>query len=203
MGVMTQAEQRHDRGSSPVGSIPFRAVVWALLAWLSVFPLTNNVSQIGWNPGFLHNIHLVFHEAGHVFFLWAPPILHALGGTIGQLLMPLAIGIAFLVKNRNGFDALAFLWLFGHSLVDCAPYINDARALVLPLITGGTGAEFEGHDWEFILGRLGCIQYDLVIARHVLTAGRVVTVLSLAGMAAILVHAVYRVRKAGGIRRGD
>ena len=57
------------------------------------------------------------------------------------------------------------LWWAGQSLMDLAPYIADARALRLPLLGGGTGAEVEGHDWEYLLGALGLLSRDLALGR--------------------------------------
>ena len=36
----------------------------------------------------------------------------------------------------------------------------DARALELVLLGGRTGAEVEGHDWEYILTQLGWLHLD-------------------------------------------
>jgi hypothetical protein len=49
--------------------------------------------------------------------------------------------------------------------MDLAPYIADARALELPLLGGRTGAEVEGHDWEYLLGTLGLINQDVALGR--------------------------------------
>ena len=52
------------------------------------------------------------------------------------------------------------LWWAGENLLDVAPYIADARALQLVLLGGKTGAEVEGHDWEFLLTQLGWLQLN-------------------------------------------
>ena len=44
-----------------------------------------------------------------------------------------------------------------------APYIADARALQLVLIGGHTGAEVEGHDWEYLLTQLGWLHRDVAL----------------------------------------
>ena len=64
--------------------------------------------------------------------------------------------------------------------MDIAPYIADARALQLTLIGGRTGAEVEGHDWEYLLTALGLLQWDVVIARVAHLAGSVVMAAALA-----------------------
>ena len=168
--------------------LAFRALTLALLVALSVrFLRPLSLYWLGMNPGPMHPVDLIFHEAGHALLFWAPTLVHVLGGTIGQLAMPMVLTAAFAVKNRNLFDAGACLWWFGQSAADCAPYIADARALRLPLITGYTGAEVEGHDWEYILGRLNLLPWDQEIAAAFLWTGRGVMVLAWLTCAACLV----------------
>jgi hypothetical protein len=149
------------------------------LAAYSRFFFTARMGELGEHASFMHNVHLVFHEAGHIFLLWASPLWHSLGGTLGQLVVPLALVIAFIAKNRDGFGASVCGWWFGHSLVDVAPYINDARKMQLTLLGGETGMEVEGHDWNFILEQLGLLNMDVYYSRDVLLAGRTVMALSL------------------------
>jgi len=120
---------------------------------------------------FLHWIHLPFHEAGHVVFSPFGEFLHILGGTMGQLLVPLVVLGAFL-RQEDPFGASFGAWWLGTSLMDCAPYVNDARARVLPLISGVTGMEdWEGHDWYQILSRTGLLAWDHRLARCFWLAG--------------------------------
>ena len=170
----------------------FRILVLALLGAMSVrFLRPLSLYWLGLNPGPMHPTDLVFHEAGHALLFWTPRLLYVLGGTLGQLAMPMVLALAFAVKNRSLFDASACLWWFGQSAADCAPYIADARALRLPLITGDTGAEVEGHDWEFILSRLNLLPWDQEIAGAFLWTGRAVMVLALlTGAACVVVQAM-------------
>ena len=73
-----------------------RAVTLAVVAadgwWFFRVPLR----EIGENPKFIRGVLLVFHEAGHVIFgLCGNEFLRVAGGTLGQLLMPLALLVAF------------------------------------------------------------------------------------------------------------
>ncbi len=120
---------------------------------------TNYVGQ-----SFMHLINLPFHEAGHIIFLPLGRLLHALGGSLGQILMPCICLAAFLFKNRDPFGASVSLWWVSQNFMDVAPYINDARALDLILLGGVTGKEVDGHDWQNILGTLGWLEYDHTIA---------------------------------------
>src|SRR5258705_241221 len=41
---------------------------------------------------FMHRVDLVFHEAGHIVFMPFGSFMMILGGTLGQLLMPIIVG---------------------------------------------------------------------------------------------------------------
>ena len=158
------------------GRVVALVVVAAYGWWFHRTPLR----EIGENPKFIHNILLVFHEAGHVIFgLFGSDFLRVAGGTLGQLLMPLVLVIAFRFANRDASGAALSAWLLGVSLVDCAPYINDARSLALTLLGGATGREVEGHDWEYLLTQLNLLNQDVYIAHYVLLAGRWLMALAL------------------------
>jgi hypothetical protein len=140
------------------------ALYIAFLAWgiyfISLDLKTNEIGQ-----SFMHRVNLIFHEAGHVIFMPFGHFMMVLGGTLGQLLMPATAGVALLVKNRDPFGASLALWWFAQSMMDLAPYINDARDLQLMLLGGGTGEDRPGmHDWENILLDLGLIHRERAIA---------------------------------------
>src|SRR5215471_3458083 len=111
---------------------------------------------------FLHLPNLVFHEAGHVVFGFFGRFMMVLGGSLFQCLVPTVCAVAF-VRQRNPFAAAVCVWWAGENLLDLAPYIADARALQLVLLGGHTGAEVEGHDWEFILSELGWLHRDVAL----------------------------------------
>ena len=121
---------------------------------------------------FLHYINLPFHEAGHVIFGLFGNFIGSLGGTLGQLLIPLMCSYTFLFKQHNAFSASVSFWWFSENFIDIAPYINDARAGILPLVGGNIGkhAPYGFHDWEYLLTETGLLSYDHVIAQlsHVL-----------------------------------
>ncbi len=103
---------------------------------------------------FMHNILLPIHEAGHVFFMPFGEFLTILGGSFFQVALPLGIGIAFAVKNRDNFAAAICLWWVGVSFLDLAPYVYDALNPQLMLLGGHTG-EDGPHDWIYLLERFG------------------------------------------------
>jgi hypothetical protein len=146
----------------------------------------------------MHLINLVFHEAGHVLFMPFGRFMMVLGGTLGQLLMPAIAGSVLLLKNRDAFGASIALWWLGQSVMDTAPYINDARDLDLMLLGGGTGRDRPGmHDWENILLDLGLIEQERAIAAAADGVGALLLLAGLAWGAAVLY------RQYGAVKRGE
>jgi hypothetical protein len=137
-----------------------RAAVFVAMVWggwkFIVTPLETNCT----GESFLHLINLPFHEAGHVIFIPFGRFMTILGGTLGQILMPIVCLGTFLLKTRDPFGASVALWWTAESMMDIAPYINDARALDLMLIGGVTGKETDGHDWNNILTMLDLLEWD-------------------------------------------
>jgi hypothetical protein len=135
-----------------------------------------------------HLINLPFHEAGHIIFRPLGRFITSLGGSLGQLLMPLICLIVFLIKTRDTFAASFSLWWLGENFMDLAPYINDARSLTLPLIGGNTGrtSPYGFHDWEFILKESGLIRYDHILANFSYKLGTVLIITSFAWAGYIL-----------------
>lgn len=159
------------------------ALVAGLAIWTIQFartPLSDDAMD-----SFLHLPDLVFHEAGHVIFSPFGRFMTVLGGSLMQLLVPVIAAIAF-VRQDDRFSASICGWWAGQNLIDLAPYIADARALRLILLGGHTGAEVEGHDWEFILTRLGATHLDRQIGTAAYAIGLLIMIASLvyAGRAA-------------------
>lgn len=124
-------------------------------AWgVMLMRLDYRVGEIA--QAFLHGPLLVFHEAGHVIFRPFGEWITVLGGTLGQLLMPLLLASALLVKKRDPFGAAVGLWFFGVSLLDVAPYMYDALEPQMMLLSGRTGEE-GGHDWIYLFTSTGLL----------------------------------------------
>lgn len=150
---------------------------------------TNAIGQ-----SFMHRINLVFHEAGHVIFsIFGSHFMTTLGGTLGQLLMPVIVMFTLLFTNRDPYGTAFGLWWLGQSFMDCAPYINDARALELTLLGGGTGADKPGmHDWENILLDLGMIEHDHQVATLFDLTGAALVLLAIT-WASYILYQQYRI----------
>lgn len=93
----------------------------------------------------LSGVDLAFHEASHLFTSFLPRVMYFAAGSVGQILWPLGIGIAFLAINKDLLGAgLCFAWA-GAAAQNVSQYIADAPTMGLPLIGGM-------HDWNTILG---------------------------------------------------
>ena len=157
-----------------------RAIVYLVLVWWGwsfIFtPLEANYT----GESILHLVNLPFHEAGHVLFAPLGRFMMILGGSLGQVLVPgLCLG-TFLVKTRDPFGASVALWWTAESVMDVAPYINDARALELILLGGVTGKETDGHDWNNLLTMLGWLEHDHRLAQLAHAIGILLMVASFA-----------------------
>ena len=146
----------HPRPLASTGSFVRRAL---LLLALALFTFQTIRGGYWAGPGsFLHNVNLPVHEAGHVVFgLCGNALLTSLGGSLLQTLMPLVLGGAILLGQRDLLGAAAGLWWAAENVVGVALYADDAYYMILPLIGGGTGREVGGHDWNFILTETGLL----------------------------------------------
>jgi hypothetical protein len=164
-----------------------RSIVVAALA-LATWHFARTPLGSAAGESFLHLPNLVFHEAGHVLFAPFGEFMTVLGGSLLQVLVPLACATSFAVQYRNGFGAAVCTWWAGQNLIDLAPYIADARALQLTLIGGRTGAEVEGHDWEYLLTALGMLHRDIGLGRLAHFGGSLVMIAALIWAAALILR---------------
>ena len=86
------------------------------------------------------------------------------GGTLLQLLIPCGITIAFFCQGQPYSGSVMLMWC-GQNFFGISVYIRDARAKALPLVGG------EIHDWGYMLGKTGLLEYDQIIGRFVWSLG--------------------------------
>lgn len=110
---------------------------------------------------------LLFHEAGHLIFGILGEVAGFWGGTWMQLLMPLGIAVAFYRQGQKYSSSVMALWL-GENFFGISVYIKDARSQNLPLVGG------EIHDWGYLLGKAGLLQYDQMIGNMAWFGGAVI-----------------------------
>jgi hypothetical protein len=128
-----------------------------LAAWLGFYTLFL-VHAATNRDGFLllDHVNLVFHEGGHFFFSWFGHTLTILGGTLGELIVPLAIAVYFYWHRETAGVAFACFW-FSENFLYIGTYMADARTLALPLVGSGD------HDWEILFGQWGLLTRDQAI----------------------------------------
>lgn len=172
----------------PIWSFFFRTLaLLGLLVWSGNL-IFSGIAGNNAGESVLHLVNLPFHEAGHVLFRPFGKFVTTLGGTLGQLLIPLICGGSLLLKAHDYFGALVCAWWFGENFLDIAPYINDARAGVMPLLGGNTGqsSPYGFHDWEYLLTETGLLHYDHALAKLAHGAGAMLMIAALVCMAWIL-----------------
>jgi hypothetical protein len=165
-----------------------RAIIFIGLIIWSFRLITAGIDGNAVGDSFLHLINLPFHEAGHIFFRPFGQYITSLGGTLGQLLMPLICMGTLLLKTRDPFGASVALWWLGENFLDIAPYMNDARAGDLPLVGGNFGhsSPYGFHDWEYLLTEIDLIEYDHTFAKITFTIGVLIILLSFVWSACLL-----------------
>jgi len=143
------------------------------------------------NAWLLDNVNLVFHEAGHVIFGLGGEFIGILGGSLMQVLIPVVCGVALLQRGDSFGVALCGLWT-GQSMVNVAIYVGDARQLALPLL----GGEHVIHDWNYLLGKLGLLEWDRFLA-GMITLLAVLTILGSTVLGTLAILSDHRSRNVG------
>jgi hypothetical protein len=185
----------------PPAALAGRGILLAFLAVWGVRLMATSIESNGVGGSFLHLVNLPFHEAGHVFFTPFGDFVRVLGGTLGQLIMPMVCCLVLLLKTRDPFGAAVALWWFGENFLDIAPYIDDAGTGELPLLGGNTGEStpYGFHDWEYLMTETGRLGREHDLAHTSQTFGSALMVLALVWMAVTL----YRGWSASGATRGS
>ena len=128
------------------------------MAWLVAYALFL-VYAFANRPNFLFIdfANLIIHEAGHPFFGWfGSYTLMILGGTLGELIVPLLCAVAFFFRREIPGTAFALFWFFENFLY-IGTYMADARAEQLPLVGNGD------HDWNILFGQWNLLLQDTKI----------------------------------------
>jgi len=101
---------------------------------------------------------------------------------------------------RDTFGASIGLWWTGESILDLAPYIDDARSMSMQLLGGNTGASspYGFHDWNYILSELDILKHDHLLSDIAATGGKLIMSLSLIWGAVLLVRQFSRLKGRSG-----
>ena len=101
------------------------------------------------------------HEIGHVVCMPFGWFLTVAGGSIWQVLVFVFPALYAFWARRLIAGSLVFWALTGHSLINLARYIDDARARDMPLLLG---LSKDHHDWWNLLRDLDLLDYDHLLA---------------------------------------
>ncbi len=151
------------------------------IAWLCFYALFL-LYAFADRSGFLivDYVNLLIHEGGHFFFSWFGNTIMILGGTIGELLVPLLCAIYFFCQRETTGFAFSTYWLF-ENFPYIGTYMADARSAALPLVGS------EESDWTILFGQWGLLAEDQKI-------GAIMRALGWLGMLATMVWLGNRVR---------
>jgi hypothetical protein len=179
------------------GSVWFlRLPIWLYLAYVGV---NQFLDPVGYTSIF-GAINLCIHEGGHLLCRAFPETIHVAAGTGAQLLAPV-IGMFILGKQRDWFGiTCCFGWL-STNLISVGVYMADARARELPLVTAegaGSSDAITTHDWVYMFGQTGLMDYDTSIGFFTRAAGSAMMILALALGAWIMVEMMLANRGTSG-----
>jgi hypothetical protein len=143
---------------------------------LAVYALVRLRNAEHWD--LLDDVNLAIHEAGHVFFQPLGDPIVVLGGSLFQVIVPLAFVVYFYVRRERFAASVVTAWVAA-SLGNVARYVADARAQDLPLL----GGENTIHDWWYLLTEWDLLPQDSVIASWIRLAGAMAFIVAVLGAA--------------------
>ncbi len=155
---------------------------WARVAGLVAFTLWGGyfiTAGVDWEKigsSFMHLINLPFHEFGHILFMPFGKFMMILGGSLFQVMLPLALMCVFVFKQRDTFAGSIMLWWCGQSFIDVSPYIADAEYRALPLVGGGGE---ESHDWGNLLTIMDALDSTQAVANCSFGIGTILIIMAL------------------------
>ncbi|MBW4656247.1 MAG: hypothetical protein KME20_24875 [Kaiparowitsia implicata GSE-PSE-MK54-09C] len=138
------------------------------------YTVSDFINGTSFLTAFIHGVNLIFHEAGHVIFMLFGRLMHLLGGSLMQILVPAGLGGYFFYTKQHYAGAVALCWT-GENFWDVSIYIKDAQERLLPLL-GGEGVM---HDWHFILLELRLLPQDQAIGSLAYSLGVVIYAIAL------------------------
>lgn len=136
----------------------------AVLVPLALYAIARLRDARWWD--LLDDLNLAVHEAGHIVFSPFGDQLAALGGSLFQLLVPIAFVVYFWRTGQRWASGVTLAWVAVNCL-NVGVYAADARAQDLPLL----GGENVIHDWWFVLINWDLLAYDQAIGRTFHAAG--------------------------------
>jgi tryptophan-rich sensory protein len=151
------------------------------IAWLVVYLLFLLYAAAD-RTGFLFvdYVNLIIHEGGHMVFSPFGYTIRILGGTLGELIVPLLCAAYFWWKRETSAVAFCSFWFFENFLY-IGTYMSDARTSALPLVGS------DESDWTILFGQWGVLIKDQQIGHST----RLLGWLGMFATLAWLSHRVY------------
>ncbi len=94
-------------------------------------------------------------------------------GSVLQILIPLVYSIYFYQRGEV-LSAYLLLFWFAQNIVNVSVYVRDAQLMQLELLGGDSSI----HDWNFILGELGLLHLNVVIAEVLVVSAYTLLIVS-------------------------
>ena len=145
--------------------------------WIGTASLLPVVLYLVVNGGrfiFIDYLNLLIHEGGHGIFMVFGGFIYFLGGTLMQLIIP-GMFVIYYISKRKMMAAQVFLVWLGQNLLNISIYAADAQARSLPLLGGNKVF----HDWNWMLRRIGLLEYDSLVGSFFYLLGIIVFFASL------------------------
>jgi len=167
--------------------IAFQVIVLLILVYLSWYLASDYQTPHGRHDmpfviWIIDTIDLFIHEGGHGIFSIFGKFMHFLGGSLIQVILPVAAIVVFL--RTSGLRSLiGTLYWLGHNLVNVSIYIGDAPKQQLTLIS-----RHAMHDWRWLCGYMGILDSAEDLAAVVAFIG----VLSLIGAIGVAVYFIVQ-----------
>ena len=151
------------------------------IAWLCFYALFLLYAVTN-SSGFLilDYANLIIHEGGHFFFSWFGDTIRILGGTLGELFVPLLCAAYFFFHRETTGFAFSMFWFF-ENFPYIGTYMADARTSALSLVGS------DESDWTILFTQWGLLAQDQKI-------GATMRVVGYLGMLATIVWLAFHLR---------
>lgn len=151
-------------------------VGWCLLLYFYFEILGFTIGTPG--NAFLSGLYVInfgVHEISHIIISFLPAIIVSAAGSIGEMGFTVLV-LAVALKAKAWFaSVIAAIWVM-FAMNSAGQYMADARTQLIPLIGPGDTVK---HDWNFVFGELGWLQYDTLIGGIVRITGDVIGAIAL------------------------
>ena len=138
-------------------------LIYALLFVATAYVGVKQVIVPTWQS-LIDVVNFGIHELGHPIFSLFGNFMHALGGTISEIGVPLAV-VFILYEQRMYFaSAMASIWLTT-ALYSVSVYASDAQARELPLSSIYGEVDSSAHDWHYMLSEIGWLEQAQLVGQ--------------------------------------